>query len=71
MIFGHFFRDCLFGWHASDPLKVWHKGKLHFECVRCGADLGVILKGQKFRKRQEIKKNVIALRSRRALKSGT
>lgn len=49
------FSVCLFG-HAEDPIKVLKGKRLHFECVRCHQDLGVILPKQKFKQRKEVKK---------------
>ena len=42
---------CFFIGH-DDPIKVLKRAKLHFECPRCGLDLGIVLKGQKFKARK-------------------
>ena len=42
---------CFFIGH-DDPIKVLKRSHLHFECSRCGADLGIVLKGQKFKARK-------------------
>ena len=47
-------RPCFFIGH-DDPIKVLKRSHLHFECARCGADLGIVLKGQKFRARKSAK----------------
>lgn len=50
MRFWSLFSPCLFG-HA-EPIKVVRKKKMHFECSRCQADLGVVLPKQKFKVRK-------------------
>jgi hypothetical protein len=42
---------CFFIGH-DEPIKVLQRSELHFECARCGVDLGVVLKGQQFRARK-------------------
>jgi hypothetical protein len=42
---------CFFIGH-DDPIKVLKQSTLHFECWRCGADLGIVLKGQTFTPRR-------------------
>jgi hypothetical protein len=42
---------CFFIGH-EDPIKVLKRFRLHFECPRCGEDLGEVLKGQTFKARQ-------------------
>jgi hypothetical protein len=44
---------CFFIGH-DDPIKVLKRSTLHFECLRCGADLGEVLKGQKFIARKPV-----------------
>jgi hypothetical protein len=39
-------------WSHADPIKVVRGKLLSFECERCGADLGPVLPGQKFRGRK-------------------
>ena len=41
---------CLIG--HDDAIKVLKRSKLHLECLRCGSDLGEVLKGQMFRERK-------------------
>jgi hypothetical protein len=36
-----------------EPIKVPKRSGLHLECLRCGADLGIVLKGQTFRARTQ------------------
>ena len=45
---------CFFIGH-DEPIKVLKRSILHFECARCGTDLGIVLKGQKFRSRKPTK----------------
>ncbi len=45
---------CFFIGH-DDPIKVLKRSHLHFECLRCGEDLGIVLKGQKFKARKQTK----------------
>ena len=45
---------CFFIGH-DDPIKMLKRSILHFECTRCGADLGIVLKGQKFKARRPTK----------------
>jgi hypothetical protein len=45
---------CFFIGH-DDPIKVLRRSHLHFECLRCGEDLGIVLKGQKFKARKPTK----------------
>ena len=59
------FHVCAFG-HASDPIKILRKGVLHFECVRCQANLGPVLKGQKFKARKQPSKVVTFQRKQKA-----
>jgi hypothetical protein len=42
---------CFFVGH-DHPIKVLKRAKLHFECPRCGEDIGEVLKGQAFKARQ-------------------
>jgi hypothetical protein len=45
---------CFFIGH-DDPIKALKRSTLHFECPRCGTDLGIVLKGQKFKPRKPAK----------------
>ena len=45
---------CFFIGH-DEPIKILKRSTLHFECMRCGADLGIVLKGQKFKARKPAK----------------
>ena len=45
------FSPCFLIGHV-EPMKVLHGKALHFECARCGSDLGEVLKGQRFRERK-------------------
>ena len=45
------FSSCWFG-HGSDPHRVIKGKTLHFQCEHCMADLGPVLKGQKFKARK-------------------
>ena len=42
---------CFFIGH-DDPIKVLNRSTLHFECPRCGEDIGEVLKGQTFKARR-------------------
>lgn len=42
---------CFFSGH-DHPIKVLGRSTLHFECPRCGEDLGEVLKGQTFKARK-------------------
>ena len=42
---------CFFIGH-DDPIKVLKRSTLHFECPRCGEDIGEVLKGQTFKARK-------------------
>jgi hypothetical protein len=54
-------------WFSHEPVREIRKGKLHWICYRCHGDLGVILKGQKFRERKPLTKGkILTLRSRRS-----
>jgi hypothetical protein len=71
------FSPCFFG-HADDPLKVVRGKALHFECRRCGQDLGIVLPKQKFKARKRVKPQTsaskvfrIALRSQRSWVAGS
>jgi hypothetical protein len=49
----------------DEPIKVLKRSGLHFECARCGADRGVVLRGQKFRARQAEQHQLRLVRWRR------
>lgn len=55
---------CLFLGH-DHAIKVLKRSHLHLECPRCGLDLGIVLKGQKFRARKAAK-NLRIVKMRRA-----
>ena len=42
---------CFFIGHGY-PIKMLTRSGLHFECPRCGEDLGEVLKGQTFKARK-------------------
>ena len=42
---------CFFIGH-DEPIKAVKGSTLHFECWRCGADLGIVLEGQTFKARK-------------------
>ena len=46
--------ECWFS--HEDPIKVLKGKKLHLQCPKCHADLGIVLKGQRFRERKQPKK---------------
>lgn len=54
MTFRQLFSPCLFG-HAPDPLTVVRGKVMRHECRRCCADLGAVLKGQRFKARKLLK----------------
>jgi hypothetical protein len=55
---------CFFIGH-DEPIKVLKRSQLHFECPRCGIDLGVVLKGQQFKARQPQQQPLRLIRLRR------
>lgn len=61
----NFFSSCFFGFHG-DRVKVLIKGKLHFQCESCHADLGAVLPNQKFKRRKEPKKAKVFRIAKRA-----